>query len=428
MPKWNHAREGTRVELTSEQQAVLGGSRGEYLARCIRWLVEWGEVMGARRLVPVDNTHALLPVPNLMARGASEETIERYMADLWEACSYRTHPRCTCTVHTLFVTLDDLDVPENDPQQVQMQKELAAAAAEAGFIPTFTCAPYLVGNVPLKGEICAWTESSAVVYANSILGARTTRHGTESAIAASLLGLVPEFGVLLDEQRKGTLLVEVTAQLDGPTDWGALGYFAGKLAGLGIPVFKGARRPAQEEAKQLCAALATSGGVTMCHIVGVTPEAPTLEAAFQGQAPQDTVTFDDQALQEAYASLRVRTGNEIDAVILGCPHASMREIEQIAALLGGRHVASGVRLWVNAARATKCGAEAMGYAATIEAAGGYILGDTCPTNMRIPARRIVTPGFKQAHYARGMVGAEVIVDDLASCIRAAVDGRWTEHG
>ena len=107
-----------------------------------------------------------------------------------------------------------------------MQKEIADMAAKAGFIPTFTCAPYLVGNVPLKGEICAWTESSAVVYANSILGARTTRHGNESAIAASLLGVVPEFGVLLDENRKGTLRIDVSAYLDSPTDWGALGYFA----------------------------------------------------------------------------------------------------------------------------------------------------------------------------------------------------------
>ena len=412
------------MELSSEQRAILEGAQGAYLAQCMRWLVEWGEVMGARRLVPVDNTHVLLPVPNRMAHGASPETLERYMADLWEACSHHTHPRCMCTVHTSFVTLDDLDIPENDPQQVQMQKDLGAMAAAAGFIPTFTCAPYLVGNVPLKGEICAWTESSAVVYANSILGARTTRHGTESAIAASLLGLVPEFGVLLDDNRKGTLRIQVTAHLEDPTDWGALGYFAGKLAGLDIPVFDGARRPTQAEAKQLCAALASSGGVTMCHIAGATPEAPTLEAAFHGQVPEPAVIFDDAALWETYASLRTHTGNEIDAVILGCPHASIHEMAQIADLIRGKQVADGVRLWVNTAHGTKRNAEAMGYAASIEAAGGTVLADTCPTNLRVPAGRIVTPGFKQAHYARGMSGAEVIVAGIASCIRAAVAGRW----
>jgi predicted aconitase len=410
--------------LTDEQRAILEGSQGEILARYMRWLVEWGEVMGARRLVPVDNTHVLLPVPNLMARGASPETLDRYMADLNQVCSQRTHPRCTCTVHALFVTLDELDVPENDAQQVQMQRELADKAARAGFIPTFTCAPYLVGNVPLKGEICAWTESSAVVYANSILGARTTRHGTESANAASLLGLVPEFGVLLDENRKGTWRIEVAARLESPTDWGALGYYTGRLVGLGIPVFDGLRRPTQEEAKQLCAALASSGGVTMFHIAGVTPEAPTLEAAFQGGVSEPVATFDDGALADSYAHLSVHTGNEIDSVVLGCPHASLAEISQIAALLRGQRVADGVRLWVNAARGTKRNAEAIGYAGEIEAAGGYILCDTCPTNLRIPAQRIVTTGFKQAHYARGMVGAETIVAGVGACIRAAVAGRW----
>ncbi len=412
------------MELTVNEQAVLDGSQGEYLTRCMRWLVEWGEVMGARRLVPVDNTHALLPVPNVMARGASQQTIDRYMDLLWGACAHATHPGCLCTVHALFVTLDRLDVPENDPVEVGMQRELAARAAKAGFLPTFTCAPYLVGNVPVKGEVCAWTESSAVVYANSILGARTTRHGMESAIAASLLGVVPEFGVLLDENRRGTVRIDVTASLRNPTDWGALGYYGGRLAGLGIPVFHGARRPTQAEAKQLCAALATSGGVTMCHIAGVTPEAPTLEAAFRGSPPPAGGIFDEGALRETYALLRHASAEEIDSVILGCPHASIHEIAEIAARLEGQHVAKGVQLWVNTARATKRDAESMGYLATIEAAGGYVLADTCPTNMRIPARRIVTPGFKQGHYARGMIEAEVIVAPMPACLRAAIAGRW----
>jgi len=381
--------------------------------------------MGARRLVPVDSTHVLLPMPNLMARKARRSTVEQFAGDLREACGHRVHPRCMCTVHTLFFTLDDLDLPENDPQQVATQRKLTAMAVKSGFLPTYTCAPYLVGNVPLKGEVCAWTESSAVVYANSILGARTTRHGLESANAASLLGLVPEFGVLLDENRKGTLRVEVTAPLQTASDWGALGYFAGRVAGLGIPVFHGVRRPSQAEAKQLCAALATSGGVTMCHIAGVTPEAPTLAAAFRGRVPKAGVRFDAKALRETYATLRARSGDEIDSVILGCPHASLHEVAQIADLVRGKRVAAGVRFWVCLARATKQAAIDLRLAAPIEAAGGVLLADTCPTNLRIAARRIVTSGFKQGHYARGMVGAEVIVADTAACIRAAVRGRWS---
>jgi predicted aconitase len=413
-----------RVELTAEQEAILKGARGAYLAQRLKWLVDWGEAMGARRLVPCTNTHALMPVANVLARGAKPATLERQAAGLREACAHPVAPGCVCTVHTLFLTMDPLEAPENDPAQVRAQREINELAAASGFLTTFTCAPYLTGNVPLKGEVCAWTESSAVVYANSILGARTARHGLESAMAASQLGLVPESGVLLDENRRGTLRVEVAAELRCPSDWGALGYVAGAAAGLGIPVFHGVRRPSQDEAKQLCAALATSGGVSMCHIVGATPEAPTLEAAFHGRVPEEFLSFTDATLRDAYASLRNHTGEEISSVILGCPHASLQEIAEIAALLRGRRVAEGVQLWVNTARATKANADAMGLTAVIEDAGGRILCDTCPTNMRMPARRIVTHGFKQAHYARGMTGAEVIVARTRDCIRAALAGRW----
>lgn len=412
------------MELTAEQQAILDGSKGDYLAKCMRWLVQWGDVMGAERLIKCDNTHALLPVPNLMARNASKETMDSYMANLREACAHRTAAGCYCTLHAAFITFEDVDVPQNDPEQVAMQKELSDLAANAGFIPTFTCAPYLVGNVPVKGEICAWTESSAVVYANTILGARTTRHGTESALAASLLGLVPEFGVLVDENRKGSVRIEVTADLTHSTDWGALGYFAGEIAGLCIPVFNGCGRPSQDEAKQLCAALATSGGVTMAHIAGVTPEAQTLEEAFHGDVPDATATFDSATLQAQYDALRQITGDEIDACILGCPHASIREIAEFAHLLKGKKVADGVDLWIDTARGTKGNADAMGYTKVIEDAGGRILTETCPTNMRIPYKRIITHGFKQAHYSRGMIECESIIAKTEPCVRAAVAGRW----
>jgi predicted aconitase len=301
-------------------------------------------------------------------------------------------------------------------------------ARKAGFLLTYTCAPYLVGNVPLKGEICAWTESSAVVYANTILGARTTRNGTESAIAAALVGYVPEFGVLLEENRGATVQVDVKTELSGSTDWGALGYFGGKVAGLDVPVFTGVPQPSQDDAKQLCAALATGGGVTMAHIAGVTPEAATLEAALRGKEPARRFTFGKAEKRKTYETLQQATGDAIDTVILGCPHASLQEVAEIALALEGKHLAEGVRLWVNTAYAIRANARRMGYAQLITDAGGYLFCDTCPTNsMRVDARRIITAGFKQAHYARNMIGAEAVVDSFDACIEAALTGRWS-HG
>ncbi len=413
------------MKLTDEQRRILDGARGPFLAKCIRWLVEWGDAMGARRLVPVANTHALVTVPGNLVYGAGEKPLQAAMELLRSAC--REKVCCLSTAHITFAHQDQYDEIEMPPEQVAAQQEVMQLASEAGFLMTYTCAPYLVGNVPLKGEICAWTESSAVVYANSILGARTTRHGTESAIAAALTGWVPEFGVLLDENRRATLQVDVAAKLSSPTDWGALGYFTGQVAGLEVPVFAAAPRPSQEDAKQLCAALASGGGVTMCHIAGVTPEAPALEDALAAESPARRVTFADQQLRHTYRSLRTHSGEEIDTVILGCPHASLEEIAQIAGYLQGKHIADGVTLWVCTAYSTRAAAQRMGYAATIERAGGYLFCDTCPTNsMRVKAKRIVTPGFKQAHYARGMIGAEVIVDHQEGCLNAALTGRWTD--
>jgi len=415
------------MELTDRQQQILDGSDGPFLAKCMRWLVEWGEAMGARRLVPCANTHALVTVPGNLVQGAGQRPLEHTMDLLRSTCQHSV--ACHSTVHTTFAHEEQYDEIEMPLDHVAAQQEVMELASKAGFLVTHTCVPYVVGNVPLKGEICAWTESSAVVYANSILGARTTRHGTESAIAAALLGVVPEFGALLDENRKATLQVDVAAPLRSTTDWGALGYFTGKQAGLHIPVFNDAPRPSQSDAKQLCAALASGGGVTMCHIAGVTPEAATLEEALGGRPPRERVTFGEQELRDAYQQLRNHTGDEIDTVILGCPHASLQEVAQIASYLRGKRLADGVRLWVCMAYATRAAAERVGFADAIREAGGYLFVDTCPTNsMLVDAKRIVTAGFKQAHYARGLIGAEVIVDNTEACLNAALTGRWTDGG
>ena len=411
------------MQLTHEQQNVLDGAKGPFLATCLRWLTEWGDAMGARRLIPVANTHALVTVPGNLIRGAGQQALDHTMQLLRSACQHKVC--CHSTTHITFAHEEQYDGIDMPAEQVSAQQEVMQLACEAGFLMTYTCAPYLVGNVPVKGEICAWTESSAVVYANSILGARTTRHGTESAIAAALTGFTPEFGVLLDENRKATLQVDVTVPLRTSTDWGALGYFGGKAAGLEVPVFVGAGQPTQDHAKQLCAALASGGGVTMCHIAGVTPEAATLEDALGGKRPQHRVSFGERELQDTYAQLRAAGDGRIDTVILGCPHASLNEVAEIAFGLKGKRLAEGVKLFVCMAYATQANAERLGYAKWITDAGGRLFCDTCPTNsMQVDAKRIVTAGFKQAHYARSMIGAEVFIDDVAGCVNAALTGRW----
>ena len=153
----------------------------------------------------------------------------------------------------------------------------------------------------------------------------------------------------------------------------------------------------------------------------------TLNEALGGRPPARQITFGEEQRREMYDRLRTHTGDRIDTVILGCPHASLNEIAQIAASLKGKQVADGVTLWVCSAYATRAAAERLGYADMVTQAGGYMFCDTCPTNsMQVDAKRIVTSGFKQAHYARGMIGAEVIVDNVEGCLAAAISGRWKD--
>ncbi len=164
----------------------------------------------------------------------------------------------------------------------------------------------------------------------------------------------------------------------------------------------------------------------MCHVAGVTPEAATLEQALGGKPPERRVTFGENELRDAYYQLRNHTSDVVDTVILGCPHASLQEIAEIALYLKGKHIADGVKLWVCTAYATRANAERLGYAKMISDAGGYVFCDTCPTNsMRLEAERIATAGFKQAHYARNMIKAEVIVDHVKACLDTALTGRWS---
>jgi hypothetical protein len=310
----------------------------------------------------------------------------------------------------------------------EIQERLLELARKAGIALTWTCTPFLVGNLPSRGEICAWTESSAIVFINSVLGARTTRHGTESAVAAAATGYVPEFGALLPEGRRGQLLLDVRVPLGTPADWGALGYFTGEKAGLRNPVFLGPPRLGLSEAKQLSSAVATSGGVTMFHLVGVTPEAQTLEQALGGRLSRrlERWTFGNAELQATYARLRELESGPIDYIVLGCPHLSLQEVVQVIRALGGRKVSPHVRLELWTPHALRAEAQRLGFLQELESSGAVLLADSCPA-VCSPVRngvRVLTDSFKQAHYLRAAIGARVAVDATEACVEAAVRGIW----
>lgn len=411
------------MQLTDTQQALLDGKEGEVVAKYFRLLVDWGRIMGARRLLKVDSVHTSgITASGRVAGAVSKEASQATLAQVIEFTSVRM--KAPTATHVARICLEDDKNGGASPEDREFQQLVIERARRAGIQLTWTCAPYIAGILPSKNQVCVWTESSAVVYLNSMIGARSTRNGAESAMAAAMSGWFPEFGVMLEENRQADLIIEVE---DVPgehlCDWGFLGYFAGEMAGLGTPVFTGLPSPSQEAAKQLSAAVATGGGCTMFHIAGVTPEAPTLEAVVR--RPIERIRYTRETRERIAAKLNTLTSNNIDYVVLGCPHATLEEIRMIAEVLGDRKISPSVRFEIWTAWAVKANAQRMGLVDLIEQAGGRVLTDSCPAITRSGAgKRMVTNAVKQAHYLQGMTGHEVAVGPLHKVVEAAVSGQW----
>ena len=293
-----------------------------------------------------------------------------------------------------------------------------------------TCTPYLVGNVPMKGEHCAWMESSAVVYINGALGACTNTEGRESAGAAALTGKIPFWGYHVPENRFGTHLVKVEREVDDITEWGLLGYYIGEIVQERIPVLDGIRHlPNLAKLKHFGAAAASSGGVEMYHIPTLTPEARSLEEAFGGKEPQAVLNYGQAERRIACDNLNARnSSNNIDYVMLGCPHYSLDQLWQVCKLLEGRRINANTALWIFTPRALAAVADRNGYTKIIADAGGTLMSDTCSAIGQVLPRGVkvaATDSAKQAHYLPSIMGVPTWFGTMKECIDAAITGRWS---
>jgi predicted aconitase len=413
------------VKLTREQKGILDGEQGEILQWAMSCLVKYGTAMEADELIPVTSVHTFIGPPEQLARNFSppgtDITLERIAEVKKLLAPLRAKVKTTTSPPPTF---------QKNPPHVAIDTAFGATDEASELTRTLgiqlnsTCTPYLVGNVPVMGETCSWLESSAIIYINSILGAHTNRDGVESTLFSSLLGLTPRFGLHLDENRKGTHLIQVQCEVQGLSDWGALGYFAGEIAGVGVPVFANLRRPTLEEAKQLSASLAASGGVSLFHIAGITPEAQTTQIAFGGHRPIETRIFDEPAKREIYERLNYEAHGKVGLVCIGCPNVSLAELQEVARLIEGRHVAEGTLFWVMIDYATRALAERQGCAQIIESAGGQFT-DRCPVSIHLDTSRIdrmATYSAKMAHYARDYLQSKVFFGSLERCIEIAMKG------
>jgi cis-L-3-hydroxyproline dehydratase len=317
------------------------------------------------------------------------------------------------------------------PEWADHARRQMAAYQGMGCVPTWTCAPYQTEHKPTFGQQIAWGESNAIVFANSVIGARTERYPDLLDICCAITGRVPAAGLHLTENRAGNVLfvledVPSSLQADD-TFYPVLGHLLGQVAQDRIPVVTGlAVTPNEDQLKALGAAAASSGTVALFHLVGITPEAPTLAAATQGRAPQQTVRVTLAMLRAARQALTTGEGQALDMVVLGSPHFSLAEFKQLAALLPGQHVHPGVRFLVTSSRAMVHLAQQAGALAALRAFGGQVTVDTCilASPMLPPEiRTLMTNSAKYAYYAPGLLNTRVTFGSLADCVRSAAAGR-----
>lgn len=424
------------MKLTDDERAMLDGRTGKGRQKAMELLVRYAEALGCERFV---NTTNVAGVP-----GSTTPFLANYFKD---------YPGGADKIFSYFdLDSDELvEVPNVTTHSCHLQSgydpenwELLGASREAADLSSSseayavdhgikilkTCTPYLAGNVPSRGEHCAWMESSAVIYCNSVLGARTNTEGRESTSAAMLTGKIPDWGFHRDEYRLGSHQIDVEVEVENLLDWGMLGYFVGDAVLERIPVITGIRHtPDLVGYKHFGAAAASSGGVEMYHIVGVTPEAKTYEMAFGSNTPEQTFKYGAAERRRVYENLNSNgKDTNVDYVMLGCPHAALEQIQEACRLLDGRKISANCRLWIFTSRAVRLQADVAGYTKIIRDAGGHVLTDTCSAiGQALPPGTKVAAldSAKQVHYLPAMMGIEAWFGTTEDCINAALTSRWT---
>ena len=398
------------MQLTREEERILGGSAGNAAAKSMKILVALGEIYGAEKLIPVGSVQiAGVSYDNLGDAGLE------YLAELAKDGQVKV----TTTLNPAGMDLQDWKKLGISDEFAAKQKKVIEAFDRMGVITCCTCTPYLVGNLPRFGEHVAWSESSAVTFVNSVIGARTNREGGPSAIAAAMIGKTPAYGLHLDESRKPDILFDVKAKVKMLPDFGALGYFIGNNAKGKIPYIKGIKEATLDQLKSFSGSVVTYGSQALFHMKGITPEAAKMKA------PKEKVVVTQKELDESYNALNDETG-DIEFVSLGCPHASIAEIGEIAGFLKGKKVKDGVELWIATARPTKQLSDMRGYTRIIEDAGGKVACDTCMVVAPLKGRfkNVATTSAKACFYCRGKNKMATKVGSFKECLNAAVTGRW----
>lgn len=412
------------MQLTEYEQEMLDGRYGEGMQAAIEILVKLGGLYGAERFLPVKNAH-IDAAAYTTIWDAGTEFVE-YLADKGAKVSVPT------TINPM--SMDTRRWREQYTSEAFAEKceRLRKAYMKLGVNPTWTCAPYQCTNVPVFGENVSWSESNAVNYVNSVVGARTERLPDLVDVCCAVAGRVPEYGLYLEENRAGEILFTLKG-FDGSAfrdtvDYAVLGYLVGETAVNRVPVVLGLPESTMPDQLKAFSAAAASGGATsLFHAVGLTPEAPTLEAAFHGKTTYETVEITPAEVAQMRARLNTGDTEKVDMVLMGCPHLSFQEIKEIACGIEGKKVHEGTEFWIQTSHPIYELASLAGYVEVIEKAGAMLVRDTCLMEMEYNGiwrgKHFVTNSGKAAQYAPAINGVKITMADMAGCVEAAVTGK-----
>jgi predicted aconitase len=399
--------------LTREEQSMLAGEQGKATQKAMQILEALGRIYGAERM---------LPVSSVQVAGVSYDNLgDAGLEWLAEMADGGGRTRVLTTLNPAGMDIENWQQLGIPPEFAEKQQKVIDAFARMGVITTCTCTPYLAGNEPALGDTIAWAESSAVCYANSVIGARTNREGGPSALAAALTGRTPEYGMHLPENRRPGVTVEVRARLAGTADFGALSKAIGeRLEALGrraVPFITGVDAASLEQLKSFCASIATYGGLALFHMQGITPEAD------EYTPPGERFTISGGDLEAARRSLCDASPDEVDFVSLGCPHLSIDEVARIAGLLQDKTVTK--EFWITTSRPVKAAADRLGYTAIIEASGAKFAVDTCcvVAPIRGRFRAMSTDSAKACYYAYSKNKFKTRLLDFDRVVKEAVAPR-----
>ncbi len=409
------------LNLTEEDRLQLDGGQGPGAQLAMRIITRMAAIQGATELLDIEAAHidsslymgqaTLDFAERLVSLGAKVRVPSTLNVSGVDEAGWRAWP-----------------VPSEWAEQSLRQMRAYQAM---GCIPTWTCAPYQTEHRPHFGQQIAWGESNAIAFANSVIGARSERYPDLMDICAAITGRVPAVGLHLTEGRAGQVLIRLSGIPNeiqaSDLFYPVLGHILGKVSGEKNPVVVGLEvEPNEDQLKSLGAAAASSGSVGLFHLVGITPEASTLEQALQGHEPLISIEIGMPEMRVALAELSTAEGSELDMVVLGSPHFSLAEFQQLGRLLEGKQRHPQVEFLVTSSRAMCLLAEQAGHLAALESFGGSVTVDTCIlTTPMLPDRVkfLMTNSAKYAYYAPGLLGTQVVFGSLEDCVNSAVEGR-----